>query len=83
MKIALQNIKPGDGEELSLDAITLAPGSRDAAVLCLVAQSCQTLCNPMDYSPPCSSVHGDSLGKNTGVGCHALLMWLGYSQPQD
>ena len=42
------------------------------AVLCLVAQSCVTLCNPMDYSPPGSSVHGDSLGKNTGVGCHAL-----------
>ena len=27
----------------------------------------------MDYSPPGSSVHGDSLGKNTRVGCHALL----------
>ena len=27
----------------------------------------------MDCSPPDSSVHGDSLGKNTGVGCHALL----------
>ena len=27
----------------------------------------------MDCSPPGSSVHGDSLGKNTGVGCHALL----------
>ena len=27
----------------------------------------------MDYSPPGSSVHGDSPGKNTGVGCHALL----------
>ena len=26
----------------------------------------------MDYSPPGSSVHGDSLGKNTGVTCHAL-----------
>ena len=26
----------------------------------------------MDNSPPGSSVHGDSLGKNTGVGCHAL-----------
>ena len=26
----------------------------------------------MDCSPPCSSVHGDSSGKNTGVGCHAL-----------
>ena len=26
----------------------------------------------MDYSLPGSSVHGDSPGKNTGVGCHAL-----------
>ena len=24
----------------------------------LVAQSCLTLCNPMDYSPPGSSIHG-------------------------
>ena len=36
-------------------------------------QSCRTLCNPMDYSPSDSSVHGDSPGKNTGVGCHAFL----------
>ena len=28
------------------------------AVLCLVTQSCSTLCNPMDCSPPGSSVHG-------------------------
>ena len=27
----------------------------------------------MNCSPPDSSVHGDSTGKNTGVGCHALL----------
>ena len=40
-------------------------------LLCLVAQSCPTPCDPLDYSPPGSSVHGDSLGKNTGVGCHA------------
>ena len=40
------------------------------SVLCLVAQSCPTLCNPMDCSPSGSSVHGDSPGKNTGVGCH-------------
>ena len=26
--------------------------------VCLVAQSCPILCNPMDYSPPGSSVHG-------------------------
>jgi len=41
--------------------------------VCLVAQSCPTLCDPMDCSPPGSSVHGDSPDKNTGVGCHALL----------
>ena len=46
------------------------------AVLCLVAQSCPTLCDPMDCSPPGSSVHGDSPGKNTGVGCHALLQGI-------
>ena len=42
-------------------------------MLYLVAQSCLTLCNPMDCSPPGSSVYGDSSGKNTGVGCHSLL----------
>jgi len=30
-------------------------------------------CNPMDWSPPGSSIHGDFPGKNTGVNCHALL----------
>ena len=40
-------------------------------VLCSVAQSCLTLCNPMDCSPPGFSVHGDSPGKNTRVSCHA------------
>ena len=28
------------------------------------------------YSPPGSSVHGDSPGKNIGVGCHALLQGI-------
>ena len=46
------------------------------AVLCLVTQSCQTLCDPMDCSPPGPSVYRDSLGKNTGVGCHALLQGI-------
>ena len=31
-----------------------------------------SLC-PHGLSLPGSSVHGDSPGKNTGVGCHALL----------
>ena len=30
----------------------------------------------MDCSPPGSSVHGDSPGKNTGMGCHALLQGI-------
>ena len=35
---------------------------------------CLILCDPTDCSPPGSSVHGDSPGKNTGVGCVALLI---------
>ena len=38
-----------------------------------VAQSCWTLCDPTDCSPPGSSARGDSPGKNTGVGSHPLL----------
>ena len=29
----------------------------------LVIQSCPTLCNPVDYSPPGSSVHGILLAR--------------------
>ena len=42
----------------------------------LVTQSCPTLWDSMGYSLPGSSVHGDSPGKNTGVGCHALLQGI-------
>ena len=42
-------------------------------VLCLVTQLYLTL---LDYSPPGSSVHDDSLGKNIGMGCHALLQGI-------
>ena len=41
--------------------------------MCSVTQSWPTPCDPMDYSSPGSPVHGDSPGKNTGVGCHFLL----------
>ena len=44
-------------------------------VLCLVTQSCPTLCEPMDCSPG-ASVHEDSPRKNTGVGCHAILQQI-------
>ena len=45
-------------------------------MLCLVTQSGLTLCEPMDCSLPGSSVHGDSPGKNNGVGCLALLQGI-------
>ena len=35
-------------------------------------QSCPTLCNPIDGSPPGSAVPWDSPGKNTGVGWNLL-----------
>ena len=46
------------------------------ANVCLVAQLCPTLCDSMDCSPPSSSDHGDSPGKNTGVGCHFLFQGI-------
>ena len=39
---------------------------------CVCAQSCQTLCDPMDSSPQNSSVYG----KDTGVGCHFLFQGI-------
>ena len=39
-----------------------------------VAKSCPVLCNPMNCSLPDSA--RDSPGRNTGVGCHALLQGI-------
>ena len=43
--------------------------------VCLAAQSCPTLGNSMECSPP-----GSSPGKNTGVGCHFLLQGIFLTQ---
>ena len=39
--------------------------------------SCPTQGNPMDYSPPDPSVHGDSPAKNTGVAHHGIFLTQG------
>ena len=39
-------------------------------------QSCLTLCDAMDCSQLGSSVHADFPGKNTGMGCHAVLQGI-------
>ena len=41
-----------------------------------VTKLCPTLWDPMDCSPPGFSAHGDSPGKNIGVGGHALLQGI-------
>ena len=44
--------------------------------VCLVAQLCPILCDPMNCSPPGLSAHGDSPGKHVGVDCHDLLQGI-------
>ena len=62
------------------DATITSKGLEICAVLCLVAQSCPTLCDPMDCSPPGSSVQGILQAR--------ILEWLaapssrGSSQPR-
>ena len=43
---------------------------------CLVAETFPNFCDPIDCSPPGSSVRGISPSKNTGVGCHFLLQGI-------
>ena len=42
----------------------------------LDTQLCLTLWDPIDCSPPDSSVHGDSPRNNNEEGCHALLQGI-------
>ena len=44
--------------------------------MCLVTQSCLTLCDPMECNLPGSSVHGNSPDRNTDVRCYALLQGI-------
>ena len=46
------------------------------ASLLSVTQSCPTLWDPMDCSPPHSSVRGTLPGRNTRVGSHSLLQGI-------
>ena len=61
---------------ISPDSISRANSVRNNTVLCLVTQSCPALCDLADCSPPGSSVHEDSPGKDARVGGHALLQGI-------
>ena len=55
--------------------------SNRVKVKVLVTQSCPTLCNPMDYSPPGSSVHGILQARM--LECVAIPFSRGSSLPRD
>ena len=46
-------------------------------------QLCPILCDPVDCSPPGSSVHGIFPSKNTEVGCHTLLQGIFLTQESN
>ena len=48
-----------------------------------VAQSCPTLCDPMDCSPLGSSVRGILQARIAGVGCHVLLQGIFLTQRRN
>ena len=72
------------GNQLHVPSNSLSPESWSYSLLlrknkvtrAMLSQSCLTLCDHMDCSRPGSSVRGDSPGKNTGVGSHALLQGI-------
>ena len=66
----VKEIKPLPWKDIS--------SSMFAAVL--FVQSCLTLCDPINCSPPGSSVHWNFSGKNTGAGCHFLLQEIFLTQ---
>ena len=71
----------GCGEELNSTLFSAVSYRNSHTVLCLVAQSYQTFCDPMGWSPPGSFVHGISQAR--------ILEWVampssrGSSQPTD
>ena len=60
---------------MTSENVPLPSASVAAAAAAKLLQSCPTLCDPIDGSPP-GSRPWDSPGKNTGVGCHFLLQCM-------
>ena len=61
---------------------SLTEGGRAGLCCAGLSLSPGRVSDPMDCSPPGSSVPGDSPGRNTGEGCHALLQGIFLTQDQ-
>ena len=72
---------PSSSQSFSVSVTNIPASSKNANVVVLVAQSCPTLCDPMNCSPPGSSVHEPFQAR--------ILEWVaisfsrGSSQPRD
>ena len=73
LQILLSNVKGFPCSSAGKESVRNAGAAAAAEAL----QSCPTLCDPIDGSPPGSPHPWDSPGKNTGVGCHCLLCSVG------
>ena len=62
---------PGTGEPAGLSSMGSHRIGHDRNDLAVAVSCLVVSCNPMDYSPPGSSVHG--IPQNTGVHCHFFL----------
>ena len=52
--------------------------------MCVLTRSIVSdFCDPINCSPPGSSVHGGSPGKDMGLGCHFLLQWIFLTQESN
>ena len=56
--------------------VVLSPWNSHGVCARVHAQSCPTLCGPMDCSLPGSNIRGIFPGKNSGVGCHFFLQGI-------
>ena len=63
-------------EEFSTETMKERTAAAAAAAAAKSLQSCPTLCDPIDGSPPGSPIPGILRAKNTGVGCHFLLQCM-------
>ena len=70
------NGRGGKHLEIRIDIYTL----KVKKLKVFIAQLSPTLCDPMDCGLPGSSVHGNSRGKNTGVGRHSPFQGIFLAQ---
>ena len=67
---------PPEGRKLQIVVKLPCFGVQDNVVVVKSLSHFQLFYEPVDCSPPGSFVHWDTPGKNTGMGCHALLQQI-------